>query len=131
MEQTKLFLETYNITNISMKLNPSFELSDKPIEVKPSFGREVIRIDNHHAIVILKVEIKNEGNKPFFGGLIIQGQFKCDNWEKSEDGLFLIKETSSAILFPYLRQALSTITGLMNIPPYTLPVVNVQTLFKD
>jgi len=130
MEQTKLYLESYNITNISIRLNPSFQITEGPIEINPCFGRAITKIDDNQAIITLKVEIKNEGNKPFIGEITIQGKFRCDNWENSEDGQFLIKETTSTILFPYLRQALSNVTGLLNITPYILPVVNTQSLFK-
>ena len=129
MEQ-RLYLESYNITNISISLNPSFKITGEPIEMKPLFGRQIIKTDDNHAIVVLKVEIKNDDNKPFIGEITIQGNFRCDNWENSEDGLFLINESTSAILFPYLRMVLSTTTGMLNIPPYILPVVNTQQLFK-
>lgn len=131
MEQTKLYLENYNIVNVSLSINPSFKATNDSIEMNPLFGKKIIRIDDSHAAVILKVEIKNEGNKPFFGGITIQGIFRCNNWENNEDGVFLVNQTTAAILFPYLRHALSDVTSLMNIPPYILPVVNVQALFKD
>ena len=131
MEQAKLYLETYNVVNVALKLNPSFKATNEAIEMNPFFGRKIVKIDENTAIVALKVEIKNEGNKPFFGEITIQGTFRCDNWEKSEDGIFLIKQTASAVLFPYLRHALSDVTSLMNIPAYVLPIVNIQTLFKD
>ena len=131
MEQTKLYLKNYNIVNVALSLNPSFKTTSDLIEMNPMFGKKVVSIDNSHVAVVLKVEIKNEGNKPFFGEITIQGNFRCDNWEKSEDGIFLVNQTTATILFPYLRHALSDVTSLMNIPPYILPVVNVQALFKD
>ena len=131
MEQAKLYLETFNVVNVALKLNPSFKATNEAIEMNPFFGRKIVKIDDNTVIVALKVEIKNEGNKPFFGEITIQGTFRCDNWEKSEDGVFLVKQTASAVLFPYLRHALSDVTSLMNIPAYVLPVVNIKTLFKD
>ena len=39
-------------------------------------------------------------------------------------------DNATAIMFPYLRNLLSTITMNGNIPPYILPIVNVSKLFS-
>lgn len=130
MTDVKLFLKHYFISEINLRLNSSFKPQKEPISINPIFSRSINKIDDNSASVSIRVEIKDEGNKPFIGFLTIQGVFKCDNYESTEDGLYLMKTTTTMVLFPYLRQALSTATTLLNVPPYVLPVVNVSNLFE-
>lgn len=131
MERTRMYLNGYNITDLSIRLNPNFKPTNELISVNPIFKRSITKIDENTAIVVLSVEIQDDGNKPFLGRIIIQGTFRCENWENDSDGIFLINETSTSILFPYLRHALSEATTLLNIPTFTLPVVNTVSLFKN
>ena len=35
------------------------------------------------------------------------------------------------VLYPYVRALVTTITANANVPPYILPVMNSNSLFKD
>lgn len=75
-------------------------------------------------------QINNEKNDmPFSIKVNVAGVFRLDNWEFS-DNSELIKANTAAILFPYLRALVSMITTNANIPPYTIPVMNIAALFE-
>jgi preprotein translocase subunit SecB len=130
MNEPRLYLENYYITDIDIKLNKGFKKPEGLIDVNPKFSKKLDRIDENRFVVRMKVTIEEKVNKPFYGSLTIQGNFKCENFETTEDGQYLTETTTLVILFPYLRQALSTVTTLLNIPTYVLPVVNVEKIFK-
>lgn len=60
--------------------------------------------------------------------ICIEGVFSMPNWDKDESRLLMISNTV-AILFPYLRSLVTIITANANVPPYTLPVMNINELF--
>ena len=131
MNGPMLYLDNYFVTDINVKLNKEFKRPDGLIEMNPIFSKKVEKINENKAVVYLKVNIEKTNDKPFFGSIVIQGSFTCEKYESNEDGLFLMNKTSLTILFPYLRQALSNVTTLLNVPTYVLPVINVANLFKD
>lgn len=130
MGNVKLNLLNFNVGEISFKLNQSFKPANELIQVNPIISRQIEKIDADTVLVKMKLEIEDDLKKPFFGTIIIQGVFKCTEWENSDDGRFLVNETTSAILFPYLRQTLTQVTALLNVSPYILPIVNTIELFK-
>ena len=78
------------------------------------------------------VKISSELNKslvPFNTEIIISSIFELVDWEDSTRNVMAI-DNATAIMFPYLRNLLSTITLNGNIPPYILPIVNVSKLFS-
>ena len=131
MEEVKLFLRQYYVSELNLKLNKDYKNTGDLISINPVISRKIEKIDDNSVVVNIKIEVKNEGNKPFYGVIVIQGYFECKNWESTEDGKDLVMNTTSIVLFPYLRQAMSTATTLLNVPTYVLPVVNVRKLFKD
>lgn len=131
MKNAMLELQYFNVTEISFGLNKSYKSVQEPIEINPLVSRKIVKLDSDTAAVIIKLEIKNDSNKPFLGHIVLQGTFKCHDWEKTEDSRFLVNETTSAILFPYLRQTLTQITSILNVTPYVLPIVNTIELFKN
>ena len=66
---------------------------------------------------------------PFSMEIDIEGLFHLENWGHP-DLMTLIKSNAVAILFPYLRTIVSTITATANISPYMLPVMNIAAMFE-
>lgn len=125
-------LINYWIENIDYSLDyQKFPKGNKKINIIPRIERTILPVDDNQAIVKLHFSIKKTNEVPFGIELSICGRFYCENWPKHEEGMSFIRTTSVQILFPYLRQAVSTITGMSNIPQYLLPVVNVANLFDD
>ena len=115
-------------SNYSLNVNVLENLKE-PIHIFPEFRREIVKVDDNHATVKLNVNIKQTEKVPFSIDVTICGLFECDDWEKTDIGREFVFITSIQTLFPYLRQAVSTITGMSNVPQYVLPIVNVRTLF--
>lgn len=57
------------------------------------------------------------------------GVFEFEDWEDDDKNGMAINN-ATAILFPYLRNLVSTVTLNGNVPPYILPVMNIVELFK-
>ena len=126
----KMKMNRYWIENIEYLLDPQYLTSNQKINLSPKIAREINNIDDNRAIVKLIFELKKENDYPFGIKITICGEFECPNWKTSDSGMYFMNSTSVQTLFPYLRQAVSTITGLSNIPQYCLPIVNVHELFS-
>ncbi len=134
MGASEMRLINYKVLKINFKLNEEFETKEEKIFIKPFFHRDVIKIDDMQYKINLSVNISSELNKnqiPFNTEITISTVFELANWENEGVNKIAI-DNGTAIMFPYLRNLLSTITMNANIPPYTLPIVNVLKLFiKD
>ena len=123
-----LTLQSYVVKNMEFKLNESFRSQGEEIELHPEFRRIIHKIDENTASVDLIFRIKETSDAPFMMNICIEGVFSMPNWDKDESRLLMISNTV-AILFPYLRSLVTIITANANVPPYTLPVMNINELF--
>lgn len=123
-----LTLQSYVVKNMEFKLNESFRPQGEEIELHPEFRRIIHKIDENTASVDLIFRIKEASDAPFMMNICIEGVFSMPNWDKDESRLLMISNTV-AILFPYLRSLVTLITANANVPPYTLPVMNINELF--
>lgn len=128
---SKLILHDYRVEKIQFVLNPNFECKDAVIKMDPKFTRSLTKIDENQFLIRLAVEIENKNNKlPFACEIALSGKFELNKWEKKENKEYVLNNTC-AILFPYLRNLLFTVTLNANVAPYTLPVMNVIDLFQE
>ena len=126
-----LSFEGYVIKKMDFCLNTAFKPQNKEdVAIHPKFERNILKVSNDKAIVRLVVKIEENANAPFSLYVEMEGLFGLKKWEAPENVLF-VKNNATAILFPYLRSAVSTLTCTSNIGPYLLPVVNVMEMFKD
>ena len=65
---------------------------------------------------------------PFTLKVEVSGIFQLKNWENNS--LDLMKTNTIAILYPFLRALVATLTSNANVPPYILPVFNVVSWFE-
>jgi len=129
---TTLKLIKIYVDDISFAVNNDFQSNvNKPIDLKCSFLRNVFKIDDDNAAVVISFSIDPAATKPFHGSLKIVGLFQLEKWESSQLKRDIISINGASILFPYLRNAVSNITCLMSVPPFIIPVVNVKNLFGD
>jgi preprotein translocase subunit SecB len=130
---SEMKLLKYKVVKTYFELNPKFELKNKKININPDFSRdfETINEDIFRLSISVKICKNNQNvNIPFFAEASISADFNLKNWQ-SEDLSIITKDNSTAILFPYLRNLLSTITMNGNVPPYTLPIMNISKLFNN
>ena len=124
-----LKLLNYKVNQIHFDLNPDFDSKD--FNVKPTFKREINKIDADKAQVVLKISMNStqEAPSPFALQIVISGVFELKDWENSNPEI--MKVNTVAILFPFLRSLLATVTCNAAVPPYVLPVLNINALLED
>lgn len=124
-----LTFSNYKVTQIELKINKQFKFVEK-VNINPNLNIKVMKVDKDRFVLILSALISNEKKDlPFNSKIVIEGFFKLDDWEKGENEL-AVKNNATAILFPYLRQTLSSVTQLAGLPPYHLPVINIKEMFE-
>ena len=123
---------TYAVPKVKAEINQNFNFQEpQNITLKPQFRRDIIKISENEFNNQLTVVIEdNEKPIPFSIEVSIRGAFSLENWE-NEDNKDLVNTTSTATLFPYLRSLISQVSAMLNMPPYILPLLNINELFKD
>lgn len=126
-------LINYKVVKTSFELNEKYEFKQGVINIQPIFDRDVKRIDDNKYIIKLGIRILSIENKnpiPFNAEVIISSVFELPNWEDEATNQIAIN-SSTAIMFPYLRTLMATVTMNGNVPPYMLPIMNISKLFLD
>lgn len=129
-ERVDLRLEQYKVSRASFDLKDDISVSKKIVNLNPTFNRKVKKIDGDNIAISVSIEIKDE-SAPFEIFAEIEGVFNLKNWESSDFKKSVAIENSTAILFPYLRQIVTTLSSLGGIVPIFIPVVNTFELFNQ
>ena len=138
--------EDYAIDNVSFLTNTMFEGADDlgKLHTEVSFSAEIgISYENARSYVIIKTQIGNCKSEidstevkhvPFQLEVDIRGIYSLNFSDfKSVDNLKDVLSTNAiAILYPYLRSFVSTLTAQVNsFPAYVLPVVNFAETLRE
>ncbi len=131
-EQIQIKLVGYSVDKMSFILNKSFKMTpNHKVQVKPRFNRDITKRDQNSFILTLSLSFDDYNDDiPFYLDIQISGVFQVNNWE-TEPALSVVKVNGTAILYPYLRSLVTTLTANGNVPPYILPITNPAQLFKD
>lgn len=124
----KIAFEEYRVLEINYRLNKNFD-SDEPIVMSFEIGHDY-QIYENGMNVQMGVNIFNNSEincYPFEMKVDIEGIFSFEG--DVDGGKFLAN--ALAILYPYVRAIVSSYTSLANIPPLTLPTINVQQYLID
>lgn len=137
--------KNYSIEKCIYKVNSEFSgpNSKGQLELKNSFKVEIGASSGNGYVKIMSFIGKqeshdrpNEGvHTPFYLEVSIRGNFEY-SFERADEGRSELKELLSnnavAILYPYLRAYISTITAQTNqFPAYVLPIANFSDTMKD
>lgn len=118
--------EQYIVKSINFNYNLDSEEDDYEIDfsVNPNF----ITMGTDHLIVELEVRIFDKPDKayPFKLDLELVGFFECKNC--SENDIEEFKPNAVAILYPYVRSLVTSITANANTNPLILPTINTNKL---
>ena len=128
---SEMKLLNYKVLKTTFELNETFEFKNGKIDIQPSFNRDIVKIDDQHYKIALGIKISKEINKgpiPFDAEVVISSVFELPNWE-SEAANSIAVNNATAIMFPYLRTLIATVTMNGNVPPYMVPIMNVSKLF--
>lgn len=123
----------YRVNDIDYRINQHFE--EKNVSVKFNLSRNVEYLDDEDntmlvSLIISVFEDAEENNYPFSLKINMTGIFELDDIHESERESFA-EVNAVAILFPYIRSLISTITANVNVPPLILPPINVVNLIKE
>lgn len=129
---SEMKLLNYKVIKTTFELNDVFEFKTGKIDIQPSFNRNIVKIDDQHYKITLGIKISKEINKgpiPFDAEVVISSVFELPNWE-SEAANSIAVNNATAIMFPYLRTLMATVTMNGNVPPYMLPIMNISKIFN-
>ena len=118
---------TYTMNRIKMDPNTKFE-------IKPQFSRTIRRVQENDKIWFVSLEVKvestEESPKPFNLKARLVGIFEAEDVDTEEDRQVLAISTTE-IVYPYLRAAVSSLTANAFINPMMLPVIPAGTMFPE
>ena len=111
---------TYTINRVKMERNAKFE-------IKPQFSRTIRRVQENDKLYFVSLEVKVE---PFNLKARLVGIFEAEEVNTDEDRQVLAISTTE-IVYPYLRSAVSALTANAFINPLILPVIPAGTMFPE
>lgn len=120
--------EKYFVNRIDFEINPEFEKESATLQFDIDNKVEVDK-ENGVAIVSISCEVfpnHVENGHPFHLVVDISGLFSFKDKGNATVENLLCKN-GLAILFPYLRATITTITGTTGFPPLTLPTININS----
>jgi len=143
MSDVKSFIsfESYQVLEMEFVLNPAFVPDKNNIQLEPTFS-----VSHHYFTdpvngveVTLGCELFDKDfsntDKPFYLNLILKGLFTIETENKEQISLDIVKDVSFAntvaILFPYLRSSITSITATANVDPLILPTININNLLRN
>lgn len=124
-----LEFENYVVNTMSYSKNENFDRQNSEINLKPAISADFNKKDD---IINVKLTVLigslEDKKKPFRIECEVIGKFKYNtdknDTEISEESI--IKNNTVAILYPYIRQLVSSLTQQSNeYPSYILPTINV------
>ena len=108
-------------------------INEKGFQVTPRFKREVKALPDECYDVGLGILIRGSEESPIPFELCVEltGHFKAFFTDESEQTKKqLTTQNTVAILFPFLRSTVVSLTLAANIPPVLLPVINLAGAFE-
>ncbi|WP_416470548.1 protein-export chaperone SecB [Streptococcus thermophilus] len=135
--------EDYVVDKSFYQINSNFEGGDDngQLKVPITFSAEVgVDKSQEKAYVIINIELGNSDTQedqvhvPFICQVSIRGIFSysSEDFETDEDLKNTLGGNAVAILYPYVRTHVSTLTNLSNqFPAYTLPVMNFAETIRE
>jgi preprotein translocase subunit SecB len=128
-----LSFDNYIVKNISFEANSNFKPSEKiPLEVE-FFHDLDVDLSGNMAAVGLGCSIFKESkeNHPFCLEIELVGFFKFETTLEPEQIEKLLRINATAILFPYLRSIVSSITANSGFQTLVLPIVNIHKVLEQ
>ncbi|APC07791.1 protein-export chaperone SecB [Neomoorella thermoacetica] len=131
--ESHLIFRGYKVLYLSYKLNQNFK-SQKNKSIPLDFKvRTESTVDetNNEITVDLFCNIFEEGpekDNPFHLKVNLRGWFKTNSTVEKNELYRYAEINAPAILFPFLRTVVSSVTMAANVPPVILPLVNINRL---
>ncbi|BES66067.1 protein-export chaperone SecB [Gottschalkiaceae bacterium SANA] len=133
-----LKFQHYRVENIDFRINEHFTHSeDESIPLNMKLHREIGMADNNHSFTVaLSISIFDDAetkNYPFSLNSTVRGFFELDGAidENGKQRDAFIERNSVAILFPYLRALVATITANSGVNQLDIPPINVVEMIEN
>ncbi|WP_286909587.1 protein-export chaperone SecB [Clostridium sp. UBA1652] len=124
----KLILHKVYAENIDFRRTDKYREDKKNLEFK--LGYAISNVDeNNKCKLTIKVDLEDDNNRSMFFSLDFSGIFSLDNGENLINTSF--KKNALAILFPYVRSMVTTITAQCGIQSIILPPMNFNALIDN
>lgn len=118
----------YTVDELTFKLKPADTVdTEKSIELLPKLSRKIEKMNDENYSISIGVTLDQE-DLPFTAQVSMTGRFLLQGIKNPEQTM---KVNAAAILYPYVRAAISMLTTLANVPPVVLPPVNFVKLFEE
>ena len=124
MEDISLNLRGIRAEELSFKQNNVKIPKDAKLDLKPSFSRRVRKTPDNEKLHFVTLEVK-----PFDLKVCLTGVFEAEVGSDFERRAFNVQAV--AILYPYLRAAVTNLTGAAFVAPLVLPVVGGALFPED
>lgn len=130
---SNFYFDSYNIEDIDFQLNQNFDGSEVDLKIDTEINISIRSGENEGitAIKLLLWDEENSDNYPFKLSATIKGYFSADKDMDRERFEEMCKYNGAAILFPFLRSAVSDITKVANIRTLNLPLINIKKLIDE
>ena len=129
LKESVLQFYDYSVEELFFK-NQDIKTEQHEFQISPDFNQEIIDLGNNKYDIMMSMEISptEEAPVPFELRVAIIGHFvyvENENATVSPDFREkILKANTAAILFPFLRQIVATLTCTANIAPLMLPIMN-------
>lgn len=127
-------IKEYQVDNIEFRINKNFVPQER-VTVSYDIDSDISIEDLEQRIskVVLKCIIfKNakKTNKPFTLKISVSGLFQFTGDVPEEQLRSFSEVSATAVLFPFLRAAITNISVACNQPPLILPLINVYEFIR-
>ena len=118
----------YTVDELTFKLKPADTVdTENSIELLPKLSRKIEKTNDENYSISIGVTLDQE-DLPFTAQVSMTGRFLLQGIKNPEQTM---KVNAAAILYPYVRAAISMLTTLANVSPVVLPPVNFVKLFEE
>ena len=105
------------------------EIKDK--EITYSIAHRFIKVDDNMGETSLRFQITRDQGLGYEMDIVVSGVFEVENYEQTQEGRYLMRNTAITILYPYLRDTVQRLHSLAEVKPVILPVVDTISVFGD
>ena len=116
----------YKVQKATFSLTPDIA-PNRNYKISPKIGCNIRRGGNRLVCTFNVDLIKGEEPVPFEFSLIGAGTFILD---EGEDASAITVKVAEAV-YPFVRQSVAALTQLANIPPYVLPILNMEDVLSS
>lgn len=119
----KFRFKRYKILSSNIEIKDDDNLDGKLNVVLEQTGTEDVGMNTYQHTLVVKISNKD---RSIVADVKITGWFEFDSEIDDKTKFIFFNSSAPAILFPYLRAYITTLTGLSGINPIILPTLNLS-----